>query len=217
MSDTLVRLEHIDFTYPSGRVILRDCNLQLQASQRIGLTGSIGSGKTTLIGLIVGLLRPTSGRIEVFGQTRQRERDFEEVRQKVGMLFQDSDDQLFCSTVAEDVAFGPMNLGKTREQARQTVTRTLESLGLPGYESRITYQLSGGEKRLVALASVLAMEPEVLLLDEPTSGLDAAATQRVMDVLLSLPQAMLIVSHDRQQLQQLTSRCLQMVDGHLEG
>jgi cobalt/nickel transport system ATP-binding protein len=217
MSDTLVRLEHIDFTYPSGRVILRDCNLQLQASQRIGLTGSIGSGKTTLIGLIVGLLRPTSGRIEVFGQTRQRERDFEDVRQKVGMLFQDSDDQLFCSTVAEDVAFGPMNLGKTREQARQTVTRTLESLGLPGYESRITYQLSGGEKRLVALASVLAMEPEVLLLDEPTSGLDAAATQRVMDVLLSLPQAMLIVSHDRQQLQQLTSRCLQMVDGHLEG
>ena len=130
----------------------------------MGLTGPNGSGKSTLLKLIVGLVRATAGRVEVFGRFRTCERDFHEVRGRVGLLFQDSDDQLFCPTVAEDVAFGPLNLGQSRDAARRIVTETLDALGLADYQDRITYQLSGGEKRLVALAAVLAMQPEVLLL-----------------------------------------------------
>ena len=117
--------------------------------------------------------------MEVFGKPRAAERDFHEVRRRVGLLFQDADDQLFCPTVVEDVAFGPLNLGLPRDRVRQVVAETLEAVGLAGYEHRITYKLSGGEKRLVALATVLAMQPEVLLLDEPTSGLDEQATERL--------------------------------------
>jgi cobalt/nickel transport system ATP-binding protein len=134
----------------------------------------------------------------------------------VGLLFQDSDDQLFCPTVAEDVAFGPLNLGKPREEVRRIVAQTLDALGLGGYEDRITYKLSGGEKRLVALATVLAMEPEVLLLDEPTAGLDDDAAERVMDVLRQLPQAMVIASHDERLLGRLPTRQLRLAGGQLE-
>ncbi len=206
MSDAPVRLHNVSFAYGPGRPVLSGCNFTLEHSERVGLTGPNGSGKTTLLALIVGLVRPTAGEVEVFGKVRTREADFHEVRARAGLLFQDADDQLFCPTVAEDVAFGPMNLGKDREEVRRLVADTLESLGLAGYEERITYKLSGGEKRLVALATVLAMQPEVLLLDEPTSGLDEAATRRVVDVVGRLPQAMVVVSHDRPLLEQLTTR-----------
>lgn len=216
MSDALVLLDEVHFAYPPNRTVLAGCSLRLASSDRIGLIGPNGSGKTTLLKAIVGLVRPTAGRVEVFGQPRTRERDFQEVRGRVGFLFQDSDDQLFCPTVAEDVAFGPLNLGNSREQVAAIVARTLESLGLEGYEDRITYQLSGGEKRLVALAAVLAMQPEVLLLDEPTSGLDDDATQRVVNVLAGLPQAMLIVSHDRSVLQSTAANYLRLSAGRLQ-
>jgi cobalt/nickel transport system ATP-binding protein len=216
MSDALVWLDDVHFTYPPNRMVLAGCRLCLTRSDRIGLTGSNGSGKTTLLKSIVGLVRPTAGRLEVFGKSRTHERDFQEVRGRVGFLFQDSDDQLFCPTVAEDVAFGPLNLGKSREEASGIVAQTLGSLGLEGYEDRITYQLSGGEKRLVALAAVLAMQPEVLLLDEPTSGLDSGATERVMNILESLSQAMVIVSHDRSVLERIATKCLRLSAGRLE-
>ena len=216
MNDTLVSLDDISFSYAPERIVLSECSFLLKRSDRVGLTGPNGSGKTTLLALIVGLLRPTAGRVEVFGKVRSKESDFHEVRRRAGLLFQDSDDQLFCPTVAEDVAFGPLNLGKPREEVRRIIAQTLEALGLGGYEGRITYKLSGGEKRLVALAAVLAMEPEVLLLDEPTSGLDGEATERVMDTLASLPQAMVIVSHDRPQLKRIATRYLRLSDGQLE-
>jgi len=216
MNDALVVLEHVAFGYRADRPVLADCSLRLGPSERLGLTGPNGSGKTTLLSLVVGLIRPSAGRVEVFGKTRAGERDFHEVRGRAGLLFQDADDQLFCPTVAEDVAFGPLNLGKPRHEVRHIVARTLDALGLAGYEDRITYKLSGGEKRLVALAGVLAMDPEVMLLDEPTSGLDDEATERVVEIILGLPQAMLIVSHDRAVLRRVATRSLRLVDGHLE-
>jgi cobalt/nickel transport system ATP-binding protein len=215
MSDTLVLLDGVHFAYPPDRTVLAGCRLCLRSTDRIGLTGANGSGKTTLLKMIVGLVRPPAGRVEVFGRACSREPDFHAVRRRVGFLFQDSDDQLFCPTVAEDVAFGPLNLGKPREEARHIVSETLAALGLVGYEDRITHQLSGGEKRLVALAAVLAMQPEVLLLDEPTAGLDSEAAERVLDVLNQLPQAMVIVSHDRPQLERLATRCLRLSEGQL--
>lgn len=195
MNDVVIRLDDVTVVR-GGCTILQDCDLRLHPGQRLGLSGSIGSGKTTILHLIVGLLRPTHGTVTVFGKPRCTEKAFSAIRGRVGLLFQDSDDQLFCATVADDIAFGPLNLGYSPSQARKTVAEVLSLLGLPGYEDRITTTLSGGEKRLVALATVLAMSPEVLLLDEPTTGLDDEAAERVTSVIENLPQAMLITSHD---------------------
>ena len=215
MTDAPVRLNNVSFSYGPHRPVLRECSFRLQPHDRIGLIGSNGSGKTTLLSLMVGLLKPQSGTVEVFGKVREREADFHEVRGRVGLLFQDADDQLFSPTVAEDVAFGPLNLGKSREEVHSIVHRTLESLQLAGYADRITYKLSGGEKRIVALATVLAMEPEVLLLDEPTAGLDDEAVERVLEILARLPQAMLIVSHDHRFLEQATDKSFRLTGGQL--
>ncbi|GAB6165106.1 ABC transporter ATP-binding protein [Thermostilla marina] len=213
MSEPLVRLNDVTFAYAEHLPVLCGCSFALRAGEKVGLIGPNGSGKTTLLGLIVGLLSPNSGTVEVLGKVRRRTADFDEILGRVGLLFQDSDDQLFCPTVAEDVAFGPFNQGKTRDEVRRIVRRTLDSLGLSGMENRITYRLSGGEKRMVALAAVLAMEPDVLLLDEPTAGLDETAVERVREAVARLPQAMLIVSHDRPFLESTVDRLVELRDG----
>ncbi|NLS95621.1 MAG: ABC transporter ATP-binding protein [Planctomycetaceae bacterium] len=214
MNDALVRFDQVTFGY-GDRTVLDACDLNLHAGERLGLAGANGSGKTTLLSLIVGLHRPQHGQVFVLGRPRQSEADFREIRGPVGMLFQDSDDQLFSPTVAEDVAFGPFNLGRSRADVEAIVARTLAQLGMQEYADRVTYKLSGGEKRLVAIATVLAMEPEVLLLDEPTAGLDEAARQRVIEILLGLPQAMLIVSHDRDFLDHTATRRTRLERGRL--
>jgi len=217
VSERLICLSDVRFAYQPDRPVLAGVDLEFGPGERVGLSGPNGSGKTTVLALLVGLLRPTAGQIEVFGKARSCEADFREIRGRVGLLFQDSDDQLFCPTVAEDVAFGPLNLGIPRHEVRTIVSQTLLSLGLAGYEDRITYKLSGGEKRLVALATVLAMRPEVLLLDEPTAGLDEAALNRVTEIFVGLPQAMLVVSHQHDFLERLTRRRYRLTDGRLAG
>ncbi|MBN2577977.1 MAG: ABC transporter ATP-binding protein [Pirellulales bacterium] len=216
MPNPLINLQNVDFAYRPERPVLRDCSLTLSAGQRMALCGANGSGKTTLLHLVVGLLKPSAGVIEVFGRERRKEADFYEVRRRVGLLFQEPDDQLFCPTVLEDVAFGPLNLGWPREEVRQVVAETLTQLGLAGYQSRITYQLSGGEKRLVALATVLAMRPDVLLLDEPVGGLDDEASKRLLNILKSLPQAMIFVSHDHRFRRQLATHAVRLNEGRIE-
>jgi len=216
VSDALIRLRNVTFAYDGARSVLSGADLELGAGERIGLVGANGSGKTTLLHLIVGLLRPTEGEIEAFGKVRQTEKDFVDVRRRAGLLFQDPEDQLFCPTVAEDVAFGPLNLGKTRKEALAVVSDTLDSLGLAGYEDRITHKLSGGEKRLVSLATVLAMKPDVLLLDEPVSGLDEPAEERLVEILCALPQAMIVVAHDREFLGRVTASAVRLSGGRLD-
>lgn len=213
--ERLIELDRLLFSYEGSTPVLEEASLSLFAGERIGMVGPIGSGKTTLLHMIVGLLRPQGGRVRVFGSERKKEHDFWEVRERVGLLFQDPEDQLFCPTVLEDIAFGPLNLGKTREEAMMIVTETLRSLGLEGYADRITHHLSGGEKRLVSIASVLAMDPEILLLDEPTSGLDSKSYQRVSSILHSLPQAMIVVSHDEKFLQAVTDRLVRIENGRV--
>lgn len=215
MSRVLIRLDGVGFHYRPERPILAGLDFELAAGERVGLVGSNGSGKTTLLQLIVGLVKPLAGRIEAFGRPRLSEADFAEVRAKAGLLFQDPEDQLFSPTVLEDVAFGPLNLGRTREEARRIAVETLASLGLEGYEGRITHKLSGGEKRLVSLAAVLAMEPEVLLLDEPGAGLDEDSLARIRKILLGLDQAMIIVSHRRDFLVGLAERTVRLHQGRL--
>jgi len=216
MAEELIHLNEVSFSYGNGRPVLSRLNLRVRQGDRLGLVGPTGSGKTTLVHLIVGLLLPDSGSIEIFGGKRRCEADFVDVRSRVGLLFQDAEDQLFSPTVAEDVAFGPLNLGKSREQAMTTVSEVLASLGLAGYQKRITYRLSSGEKRLVSLATVLAMEPEVLLLDEPTTGLDEQMVERIISILCGLPQAMVIISHDGAFLSRVTDPALRLCEGRLE-
>lgn len=200
----MIHLEDICFGYPGCPSVLDKLNLLFYGGERMGLMGSNGSGKTTLFHIIMGLLKPSSGRIEIMGRPVKEEKDFREVRKTIGLLFQDADDQLFSPTVLEDVAFGPLNLGKSQDEAKGIAVRTLESLGLAGFEDRITHKLSGGEKRLVSLATVLAMEPGVLLLDEPTTGLDEATEERLVDILKGLDVSYILVSHDMDFLKEVT-------------
>jgi cobalt/nickel transport system ATP-binding protein len=206
----MIHLEDICFGYPGRPLVLDKLNLSFYEGERMGLMGSNGSGKTTLFHIIMGLLKPSSGRIEIMGRPAKEEKDFRGVRKRIGLLFQDADDQLFSPTVLEDVAFGPLNLGKSQDEAQEIATKTLASLGLIGFEGRVTHKLSGGEKRLVSLATVLAMEPDVLLLDEPTTGLDEATEDRLVDILKDLDVSYILVSHNMDFLKEVTTgiRCM---------
>jgi cobalt/nickel transport system ATP-binding protein len=218
-SEIIIDLKGVSFDYHgnlSKRPVLDDLNLQISRGDRVGLIGPNGSGKTTLFHLLMGLLRPTQGEIVVFGKKRQQEKDFREVREKIGLLFQDSDDQLFCPTVAEDVAFGPLNLGKSQEEALEITRQVLQRLALGDFENRLTYKLSGGEKRLISLATVLAMQPEVLVLDEPTTGLDEDTVERLIQILRSSDLTYLIASHNRDFLSKTTDIVYHLGRGKLE-
>ena len=211
----MIQLRNIQFGYGS-RLIFDDLNLNIEQGERLGLLGSNGCGKTTLCHIIMGLLPPKSGDVEILGKKRTKESDFSEIRGRIGFLFQDSDDQLFCPTVIEDVAFGPLNMGQSPEEAKRTVASTLASLKLSGFEDRITYKLSGGEKRLVSLATVLAMNPEFLILDEPTSGLDEKTTERLIETLKESGLGYMIISHDRDFIKRTVTKLIQMKDGQIQ-
>jgi cobalt/nickel transport system ATP-binding protein len=192
----IIKLRDINFSYPGGKPVLNNIDFEFYKGDRVGLIAPNGSGKTTFLHLIMGLNSPVSGDIELFGQTATSSRDFEEARRRIGLLFQDADDQLFSPTVIDDVAFGPLNLGNSREGALKIARQTLANLGLEGFEDRITFKLSGGEKRLVSLATVLAMEPDVLLLDEPLNGLDFDTGLKIGEIICGLDQSYIIISHD---------------------
>ncbi|BDD86468.1 energy-coupling factor ABC transporter ATP-binding protein [Desulfofustis limnaeus] len=192
----LIELCAVSFGYRNDALIIDQVDLALHEKQRIGLIGPNGSGKTTLFNLIMGLVRPRCGHLYFRGHPLTKEKDFKVLRQDVGLLFQDADDQLFSPTVLEDIAFGPLNLGVSAEEARTRSLRVLEELGLRHLHERITHQLSGGEKKLVALATILVMEPSALLLDEPTNNLDPPTRERLIDILAGLDLATIVISHD---------------------
>lgn len=211
----MIKLKNVSFKYAT-QYVLDGLNLDIEPGDRIGLLGDNGSGKTTLCHIIMGLLTPESGDVEIFGKKRTKESDFEEIRGKIGFLFQDSDDQLFCPTVIEDVAFGPLNMGQSPDEAKRTVTSTLQLLKLSGFEDRITYKLSGGEKRLVSLATVLAMKPDFLILDEPTSGLDVQTTERLVEFLRESNLGYMIISHDRDFIKMTVDKLIEMKAGQIQ-
>ncbi|MGD9097863.1 MAG: ABC transporter ATP-binding protein [Desulfobacterales bacterium] len=215
-NNALIALRDIDFSYPGGPQVLQNLDFDLYAGERVGLLAPNGSGKTTLFHVIMGLLKPVRGRIILFGRPVEKEADFADVRRRIGLLFQDADDQLFSPTVLEDVAFGPLNLGKSREEAIAVARQTLTRLGLSGFEDRVTFRLSGGEKRLVSLATVLAMEPEVLLLDEPTTGLDDQTRETLAGLINDLDLAYILISHNTRFLEQTVDVTYSMEDGHIK-
>lgn len=211
----LIDLQQVFFAYPGGRNVLSGLDFQLRAGEKIGIVGSNGCGKTTFLHLLMGLIAPQAGRIRLFGEEMREKSDLVRLRPRLGLLFQDADDQLFSPTVLEDVAFGPLNMGKNVRQAKALAGEVLARLGIGGLAERITYQLSGGEKRMVALATVLVMEPEVLLLDEPTTGLDESTRARITEVLTGLDQACVVISHEYDFLVTVADRVCCMQDGRI--
>lgn len=211
---TLIHLSGIRFSYSGADTPTLDgLDLAVRANERIGMMAPNGSGKTTLLHTIMGLCRPQSGTVTLFGQVMEKEGDFTPFRTRIGLLFQDSDDQLFCPSVLEDVAFGPLNMGFRRHEAKEIAESVLERLGISALKESVTHRLSGGQKRMVALAAVLAMSPEVLLLDEPTAGLDTDVKQKLVSVLNSLDQTLLVISHEFDFVTAVTDRIYSMEKG----
>ena len=202
MEKILIKLENISFRYNSFSV-LENISFELKFGEKAGLIGPNGSGKTTLLYIIMGFLKPVSGKVFIFGKERKKNKDFLEVRQKLGLLFQDSDSQLFCPTVKEDIAFGPLNLGKKREEVKEIVKKIARIFNIEHLLDRPIYKLSEGEKKIVALATVFAMDPVCYLLDEPSSGLDENTRNKLIEFLKNHVKTCLIVSHDREFLKEI--------------
>ncbi len=214
-SEAVFSLEHVHFSYPAGRTIFTDLNLALFEGQRVGLYGGNGAGKTTIFRLITGLEKPLAGELRLYGHPVCSATDYAQLRRTVGLVLQDADDQLFCPTVLEDVSFGPLNLGLSRDEAREQARAVLRDLDLHGFEDRLTHQLSGGEKKMVSLAGVLAMRPRALLLDEPTAALDERAVARLREMLDHLPVARITVSHDMEFLRATSDELWRLADGRI--
>ncbi len=190
----LIEVRDLHFQYDDGTVALDGVNFTLQPGETVALFGANGSGKTTFVLQLNGILRGEGG-VTICGMPVTKE-NLAAVRSKIGMVFQDSDEQLFMPTVLEDVAFGPLNQGSTPEQAVAKATTALKQAGMEHALDKAPYHLSDGEKRKVALAGVLAMDPEILVLDEPTTFLDPPGQRNLVHLLSELPQAKLIVTHD---------------------
>lgn len=197
------------------RVVLQDIGFVLTSDERLLIDGDSGAGKSTLLHALLGFVPRRQGSIRLFGRHCVTEHDFAPMRGPVGLLFQDPDDQLLGPSVFEDVEFGPLNLGVEPHEAHQRAHRVLAQVGIEHLSARPVHELSGGEKRLSALAGVLAMQPRVLLLDEPTAGLDEGAAMRVLDALLATRLPMLVASHDPQCRARLATRSLRLDDGRL--
>ncbi len=204
MDNHAIDIQRYSYIYPDGTTALRDISLSVPAGQSMALIGHNGSGKTTLLMHLVGILMPGKG-ISVAGIPLNR-KNLSEVRKHIGYVFQDSRDQLFMSTVIEDVAFGPLNEGLDRKRALERAEAALAAVGMSDEAHRQPYHLSGGEMRRVAIASVLAMSPEILVMDEPSTGLDPRAKRELGELIAGLDCTRIITSHDLDFVRSCTQR-----------
>lgn len=195
MSHHIVQAEDIHYTYPDGTMGLNGISFRITHGEAVALVGANGAGKSTLLLHLNGYLTATKGRL-IIGDYPLTSRNLKIVRRSVGMVFQDPDDQLFMPTVFDDVAFGPLNLGLTEVEVEQKVIKALETVGVPHLRKRPPYKLSGGEKRAVAIATVLAMSPDILVMDEPTSSLDPQSRRRLIELLKTFHHTKIIATHD---------------------
>jgi cobalt/nickel transport system ATP-binding protein len=191
----MIEFRHVDFSYEKDRPVLRDLSFRIEKGESVGLIGANGAGKSTVMKLLLGLLTPKSGEILVDGVPVGK-KTLAEIRRKLGFVLQNSDNQMFMPTVYEDMIFAPLNYGLSREEAERRVDAVLEKLGLQELKHRHNHRISGGEKRMAAIATILAMEPEAVLMDEPSSALDPYNRRLVINTIRELRQTKLITSHD---------------------
>ncbi len=216
MSTPVVELRGLRHAYPDGHEALRGVDLHVHPRERVALLGPNGAGKTTLVLHLNGVLRPDSGSVTISGLPVADD-SLLEVRRRVGIVFQDPDDQLFMPTVRQDVAFGPRNLGLRGAELEARVDSALAAVEVSDLADRPPHHLSFGQRRRVAIATVLAMEPEILVLDEPSSNLDPAARREVADILRGLDVTVLMVTHDLPYALELCERSVLLSDGRVVG
>lgn len=214
MSHHYIEFRDVRYQYPRGAEALRGVSFRISHGEHVALLGLNGSGKSTLLLQINGLLLPSGGRV-VIGDIPVEKKTLKLVRQTVGMVFQNSDDMLFMPTIGEDVAFGPRNMGLPEEEVKRRVEKALRDVGLAGMQSRTAFSLSGGQRRAAAIATVLAMEPSILVLDEPTANLDARARRQLIELLKSFSHTILLATHDTDMALELCQRSLVMDSGQL--
>jgi len=209
-----IKVEHLSFAYPDGHAALRDVSLTIAPCEKVALVGPNGAGKSTLMLHLNGILRSSSGTLRVCELDLQP-KNLGRVRAAVGMVFQDPDDQLFSPTVFDDVAFGPLYQGLAQAEVNARVNQALAAVGMSAYRERVSHHLSVGEKKRIAIATVLSMNPEILVLDEPTAGLDPRARRGFINLLRDLDQTMLVSTHDMRLVQELFPRTVVMDGGQI--
>jgi cobalt/nickel transport system ATP-binding protein len=199
------------FSYPDQPNVLHDVGLEINAGERVGLVGPNGAGKTTLFLLICGVLKPAAGKVHLFGQPVVPG----SFRPEIGLVFQNPDDQLFCPSVWDDVAFGPQNLGLSRDRVAGRVQQALTVAGVEDLATRAPHHLSGGEKRMVSIAGVLAMRPQLVICDEPSANLDIRSRRRLIRFLQQVKETLLIASHDLELILEVCDRIVLLDEGRI--
>jgi cobalt/nickel transport system ATP-binding protein len=212
MSHHIVEVKNLQHVFPDGTIAIKDVSFRITHGESVAIIGANGAGKSTLLLHLNGCLEATSGQIRI-GDTPLTKDTLPDIRRTVGMVFQYPDDQLFMPTVFEDVAFGPLNLGLSGSEVDQRVTEALERVGAGHLHAKPPYHLSGGEKKRVAIATVLAMSPDILVMDEPTSGLDPFARRQLMSLLREFQHTKIFTSHDLDMVLDLCERTIILHEG----
>lgn len=208
----MIEFKNVSFSYEKGKKVLDDISFVIEPGETVGLIGANGAGKSTIMKIFLGLLFPTDGAVTVDGITVDKSH-LSEVRQKIGFVLQNSDNQMFMPTVYEDMIFGPLNYGIPKDEVEKKVDAVLAELDLAAIKNRHNHKISGGEKRMAAIATVLCMEPEVILMDEPSTALDPVNRRTVINTINKLSQTKLIASHDLDMILDTCDRVILISNG----
>ncbi|MHB8172208.1 MAG: energy-coupling factor ABC transporter ATP-binding protein [Thermincolia bacterium] len=214
MSHHMTEVKDLHYIYPDGHKAINGISFNIHHGESVGIIGANGAGKSTLLMLLMGILFPSQGEVRV-GETPITKQTLADIRQRMGMVFQDPDDQLFMTTVYDDVAFGPRNYNLDEKEVKKRVVHALELVGIPHLRDRAPFKLSGGEKRAAAIASVISMHPDILIMDEPTSALDPKSRRRLMKLLSSFEHTKIITSHDLDMVYELCARTIVIKNGEV--
>lgn len=219
MTNIQLSTENLSFTYPDGTQALKNINIEIEKGEKVAIIGPNGAGKSTLFSHFNGLTEPTSGCVKIEDKPISFEKDeLLKVRQKVGIVFQDPNDQLFAPTVKEDIAFGPMNLGLSYGEVEKRVEDALKMVGMENYEDKTPHHLSGGQQKRIAIAGIIAMKPEIMILDEPTAGLDPDGVEKVLNIMNQLNKegmTLIISSHDIDMISKYADKIFILYNGEI--
>lgn len=210
----MVKVKNVSFAYSNGKTVIYDINFNIGKGESVGIIGANGAGKSTILKLLIGLELGFTGEIFI-NDIQVTKKNLNEIRQKIGYVFQDSDSQMFMPTVYQDVAFAPKNYGLSKEEVEERTLQALKSVGIEELKDRPIYSLSGGQKKLASIATVLSMNPEILIFDEPTVALDPKNRKRFINILNSLNQTKIVTSHDLDLIYDTCKKTILISDGKI--
>ena len=214
MRDISIEIKDLHYKYPDGYEALKGIDLTLHKGQSLGIVGSNGAGKSTLLLQLTGINRPSSGKIEI-NSLEVNKKNLAQIRKDIGFVFQNPEDQLFTTSIYENVAFGPKNYKLSKQEVDKRVTESLEKVGILELKNRAPYRLSGGQKNLAAIATAISMEPSILIMDEPTSALDPKARRKLINLLNSFDYTKIIASHDLDMILDTCERTIVLKNGQI--